>query len=109
MTHAQLIHNIRLAVGQIPGVVLWPNVNAVLRGEGGRLMRTGLTPGAADLIGICPDGLFLAIEVKVDKDTVKPHQARFLALVVTLGGRAGEARSVGDALAIVRGEKQWSG
>ena len=102
MTHSQLVHDIRLELSG-RGAVVWPNVNAVLQSTEGRKMRTGLTPGASDLIGIAENGLFLAIEVKVGRDTLKPHQQRFLELVQKRGGRAGEARSVEDAIKIARG------
>lgn len=99
--HAQLIHDVRLALGREIDVLLWPNVNAVLESDG-RKMRTGMTPGASDLVGVGPGGCFLAIEVKAGHDNVKPHQQRFIDLVEKRGGTAGVARSVEDAWSIVR-------
>ena len=99
--HAQLIHDIREAVGMEPDVVLWVNVSMQAKAVG-RTVRTGLTYGAADLIGIGPHGRLLAIEAKAGRDTVKPHQLRFLELVNARGGDAGVARSVTDMWEIVK-------
>lgn len=63
----------------------------------------GLCVGASDIIGIMPDGRFLAIEVKTPRGRTTPEQDRFLFHIQLMGGVAGVARSVDDALALVRG------
>lgn len=66
-------------------------------------------PGGSDLIGILPRkitqdmvgstiGIFLCIEVKSEKGTVKEHQQDFINMVNSLGGRAFVARSVSEAI-----------
>ena len=51
-------------------------------------------PGLSDIIGIMPDGRFLAIEVKAEKGRVAPHQQEFIDSINARGGVAFVARSV---------------
>lgn len=78
-----------------------------------RPFDTGLPAGFSDLFGlrqitITPDmvgqtiGVFTAIEVKAPKGRTSMRQGRFLTAVNMLGGYAGVARSVDDALRIAR-------
>lgn len=69
-----------------------------------RLIRYGLCKGSSDIIGISPDGKFLAVEVKTKTGRVRPEQETFIAAVKRAGGRAGVARSVDDALKIANGD-----
>jgi len=73
-----------------------------------RPFDTGLPPGFSDLFGavtitITPDMVgqrfaqFAALEVKKPGGRVAPHQAKFLAAVERVGGRAGVVRSPDDA------------
>ena len=91
---------------------LWRNNVGALRDANGQLVRYGLCPGSSDLIGfrtivITPEmvgrriAVFAAVEVK---DRAKPtdQQAAFINLVQQAGGLAGVARSVPDALSILR-------
>lgn len=87
---------IRLALGQMPDVVLWRN-NV---GRAG-MVEFGLAVGASDLIGIGPGGRFLALEVKTPRGRVRPEQVTFKALVGRYGGVAEVVRSVDDAVAVV--------
>lgn len=66
----------------------------------------GVPDGVSDLIGWTADGHFLAIEVKTSKGRVTAEQTAWLAAVAGAGGRAGVARSIEDALAIVRGSSE---
>lgn len=66
-----------------------------------RMIQAGLTKGGADIIGIAPDGRFLAVEVKTATGRVRPEQAKFLQAVKDAGGIAGVARSVEDALKLL--------
>lgn len=77
-----------------------------------RYVKYGLCPGSADIIGlvpveITPDmvgktvAVFMAVEVK-DEARVQSNQSAFLNMVRERGGIAGVARSVAEALAIVR-------
>lgn len=65
-------------------------------------MVFGLVKGAADLIGLVkPHGRFLAIEVKSRTGRPSKEQTQFLSLVNRMGGVAGIARSVEEALELV--------
>lgn len=93
---------IRLAVGSMPGVVLWRNSIGAAKGADGRWSRYGLCPGSADLIGIvAPHGRFLALEVKGARGRASADQVMFLALVERMGGVGEVVRSVEEATAAV--------
>jgi hypothetical protein len=79
----------------------------------GRLVRFGLHKGSSDLIGITPVtitpdmigkrmGIFTAIEVKTPKGKPTDEQINFIQRVRDLGGFAGVARSVEEALEITK-------
>lgn len=63
-----------------------------------RIMKFGLCVGSSDIIGIAPDGRFLAIEVKTKTGRASKEQLRFIEAVKNAGGIAGIARSVEEAL-----------
>lgn len=66
-----------------------------------RPLHAGLCKGSSDLIGFTRDGLFLAIEVKAGRTATTDDQIKFIDAVNKAGGRAGVARSVPEALAIM--------
>ena len=68
-----------------------------------RMIRFGLAVGSSDIIGIAPCGRFLAVEVKTSKGRATKEQLRFIEAVNNAGGIAGIARSVEDALKLIRG------
>lgn len=82
------------------GCKVWRNNTGALKDKNGRLVRYGLCKGSSDIIGIAPDGRFLAVEVKTDRGRVSDHQRTFLGVVSASGGRAGVARSVEEAVDI---------
>ena len=71
--------------------------------SGSIMLAGGLCVGSSDLIGITPDGLFLAIEVKTKTGRIRPEQTTFINAVRKAGGRAGIARCVEDVAPIVNG------
>jgi hypothetical protein len=97
-----------------PGVRLFRNNCGALKDAEGRLIRYGVAnPGGSDLIGwrsitVTPDmigqklAVFLAIEVKGEKCKATDHQRNFSARVRADGGLAGVARTVDDALGIIK-------
>lgn len=93
---------IMIALSQA-GCLVWRNNTGVLKDANGRPIKFGLCKGSADLIGICPDGKFLAVECKTKAGRVSPEQETFIAAVKRAGGRAGIARSTQDALDIASG------
>ena len=67
-----------------------------------RMFRTGLCTGGSDILGIAPNGAFMAVEVKTKTGRVSPEQQTFINAVRAAGGIAGVARSVEDALKLIR-------
>ncbi len=93
------------------GCRLFRNNTGAIKDAEGRLVRFGLCKGSSDLIGfkpvtITPDmvgrtvAIFTAIEVKTPTGKPTPEQLHFIDRVKQLGGIAGVARSVEDALSI---------
>ena len=85
------------------GCLVWRNNCGVLKDSTGRPIRYGLCVGSSDLIGVAPDGKFLAVEVKTATGRTSEAQDRFIAAVLRLGGRAGVARSPEGAVRIATG------
>lgn len=65
------------------------------------MIPCGLAVGSADIIGICPDGRFLAVEVKTKTGRPTKEQLNFIEQVKKQNGIAGIARSVQDALDLI--------
>lgn len=86
------------------GCTVWRQNTGVLKDANGRPIKFGLCKGSSDIIGICPDGRFLAVEVKTRTGRASPAQLAFIEVVRLRGGRAGVARSGPEAVAIARGE-----
>jgi hypothetical protein len=83
------------------GCVIWRNNCGQLPDRTGRPIRYGVgNPGGSDLIGIAPDGRFLAVECKTSIGQPTDAQVRFIDAVRSKGGRAGIARSAEDAVKI---------
>lgn len=80
--------------------------------ENPQRVKYGLKKGSSDLIGIyqieiTPEmvgkkiGLFTAIEIKTEKGVVSKEQKDFINTITKLGGIAGTARSVEDAVGLI--------
>jgi hypothetical protein len=89
---------ILLALSRAGARVFRNNVGQA-RYKGGHVVRYGLAPGSADLIGWTPDGRFLALEVKTPRGRLSAQQAAFLDAVRAAGGVAACVRSADEALA----------
>ena len=55
---------------------------------GKRFVRFAHVDGISDIIGLLPDGRFLAIECKIAPNKPSEHQAEFLSSVAKQGGVA---------------------
>jgi len=99
-SEANVLGDVMIALSKA-GATVWRQNTGALQDKSGRLVRYGLCVGSSDVIGICPDGRFLAIEVKAQGGRVTPEQVKFLDAVKAKGGRAGVARCVEDAIAIL--------
>ena len=82
------------------GCLVWRQNTGVLPDRNGRLVRFGLCVGSSDIVGICEDGKFLAIEVKTALGQPTDAQLNFIKAVQRQGGRAGIARSAAEAVEI---------
>ena len=83
------------------GCLIWRNNTGCLKNQAGIPIKFGLCVGSSDLIGITPDGKFLAVEIKTPTGRATPDQKRFINAVRSRGGIAGIARSTADALALL--------
>lgn len=105
MTEAQIQDAVRLALGQREDVLVFRNNVGVAEHWNGRsvdVVRYGLAPGSADLVGLAgPQGRFFALEVKTPTGRATADQEKWLALVRRFGGFACVVRSVDEALAAV--------
>lgn len=100
MNESQLQDRIRLALGAVPGLVLFRN-NVGVAELRGHTVRFGVGgPGGADLIGIW-NGRFVAIEIKTPTGRQSADQIKFQALVESKGGEYVILRSVDEAKAWV--------
>ncbi len=82
------------------GCLAFRQNTGVLKDANGRPVKFGLCKGSSDIIGVCPDGAFLAVECKNALGQPTTEQLRFIEAVRRKGGRAGIARSADDAVAI---------
>lgn len=91
--HQELIAKLRLECGNEPDVLLLVNPRGF-----DRICKVeyGLSPGAADLIGIGPGGRFLGCEIKTGKARQTEHQLRFERLVKRYNGVYSLVRGVDD-------------
>lgn len=106
-------HRIMLALSEA-GCIIWRNetsgawVGKQIHRAGdqvtltnARMIRFGLAVGSSDLIGIAPDGRFLAVEVKTKTGRASKEQLKFIDAVNNAGGIAGIARSPEEALQLI--------
>lgn len=70
-----------------------------LTGKRRAMNQVGAKKGVPDILGILPDGRFLAIEVKTQTGKVSAEQGDFIRQANTLGGLALVARSLDDVKA----------
>lgn len=74
----------------------WKNNSGVFR-KGARVVRFGL-PGSPDILGICNDGKFLGIEVKIGKDKQRKEQLDFEDICRKLSGHYLVAKNLDDVV-----------
>lgn len=107
MSEAAIQQDIRLALGQTPGLRVFRNNVGAIKDRNNRLVRYGLVTGSADLIGwqsvVITEAMvgqrfarFLSVEVKTPTGRLSPEQETWQAAVQKAGGIAVVARSVDD-------------
>lgn len=100
-SEANILNDCMVALSQA-GARVFRNNTGILKDKTGRPVKFGLCKGGSDIIGICPDGKFLAVECKAEKGKPTELQLRFIEMIKSMGGRAGIARSAQEALDIMR-------
>lgn len=105
MKESALQDRIRLALGSVPGLVLWRNNCGTAEIRGYKVKFGVANPGGADLIGLW-NGRFIAIEIKTETGRQSEDQRRFQELVTAKGGEYVILRSVEDARAWVSKHEQ---
>lgn len=107
MSEAAIQQDIRLALGQCPGIRTFRNNCGAIKDRNNRLVRYGLVTGSADLIGwqsvVITEAMvgqrfarFLSVEVKTPTGRLSPEQETWRQAVLKAGGIAVVARSVDD-------------
>ena len=100
MTEQTIQKHIMLALSNA-GCLIFRNNTGMYRTPDGRVIRYGLAVGSSDLIGIAPDGRFLALEVKTKRGRPTKEQLLFINAVLKAGGIAGIVRSPEEALQLI--------
>ena len=113
-SETKLQQEIRLALGKIPSLRLFRNqVGQLPDPRTGRYVQFGLAKGSSDLVGfktikITPEMIgqevaqFVSIEIKTERGKLTEVQQNWLQKVHDSGGIVGVARSIQDALKIVK-------
>lgn len=97
-SHTDLIKEIICFCQKRYNCFLWKNQTGQRGG-----VRFGLL-GSSDILGLLGDnGRFIAIEVKIGKDTLSGDQEGFKAQIERLGGVFIEARAIEDVLVVLDG------
>jgi hypothetical protein len=107
LSEAAIQQDIRLALGQCPGIKTFRNNVGAIKDRNNRLVRYGLVTGSADLIGwqtvVITEAMvgqrfarFLSVEVKTPTGRLSPEQETWRQAVLKAGGIAVVARSVDD-------------
>ena len=85
---------------QIRGIMAWRNNTGALK-VGRRFVRFGF-PGSSDILGILPNGQFLAVECKREKGgKLSDKQVEFLSRIKENGGVAVCVNSVNELEKII--------
>lgn len=100
-TETNLVQQVRLKASEL-GCVLFRNNTGKLEDKRGRWVEFGLCKGSSDLIGMMPDGRFLAVECKVGTAQPRSNQIDFINLVLSKGGVAGTVWSVDEFIQLVQ-------
>ena len=82
-------------------ILIFRNNVGSARTERGEYITFGLCTGSSDLIGILPDGRFLAIECKSSTGKPTTAQLNFIDAIKKSGGVAGVCRTVDDAADLI--------
>lgn len=105
MSESNLMKAIMLALSEA-GCTVWRNQSGAYTDPRSKnFIRYGVGVGGSDILGIAPNGKFLAVEVKTATGRPTKEQLNFIDVINKRGGIAGIARSVNDALALINGAR----
>lgn len=97
------MNEIRAAVNIEGSIRLYRNNCGTFKTEAGAYVKTGLSVGSADLVGIeVSSGRFVSIEVKTPTGKIDPQQLAWQKTIRDYNGVAEIVRSVSEALEVVR-------
>lgn len=102
MNENDIMHQIMIDLSSNGCLVLRNNTGVFRTMDGSRTVKAGLGKGTSDLVGLCADGVFFAIEVKTKTGRATKDQINFIKAVQQRGGRAGIARDSDEALKIIQ-------
>lgn len=109
MKESEIVRQILLELGNEPDFRIWRNNTGALPDVTGRLVKYGLAPGSADLIGIlAPRGRFIALEVKTERRGSEPteEQISWGDVVSSMGGIYAVVRSAAEAREVLETARQ---
>lgn len=112
MRESDVLKAIMLALGNQPDFRCFRNNVGALQDVTGRLVKYGLAPGSADLIGIlAPTGRLVALEVKTERRGSKqtPDQENWGRVVREMGGVYEVVRSKEEALNVLEQARRPAG
>jgi hypothetical protein len=97
----------------IRGVFCWRQNQGAMITEGAgskrRVVRFASVKGISDIVGMTPEGRFVAIEVKRPGRQLEQHQEEFLQRVRDHGGVAGCVHSVEECAALLDAAEEEAG
>lgn len=81
LSHSNLLKLVLIELSHARVATAWRNETGTAKSfDNDRVIKYGLK-GSSDIIGITRDGRFLAIEIKVGKDFLKPDQIAFKLMI----------------------------
>jgi hypothetical protein len=101
--HQLLVNQILCALSKFPHIRVWGNnTGTAMSFDSERIIKFGLE-GSADILGIKgPNGQLICIEIKTGLGRQSESQKRFEKVITERGGIYIVARSVDDALKILK-------
>lgn len=96
----EILHEILLALGARPDLIIWRQNVMQARSASGRMVRS-CPDGVADILGCLRGSRFLAIEAKSETGALRPAQQAWLARMQQLGALVIVARSAQEAVTAV--------
>jgi hypothetical protein len=82
LSHSNLLKLVLIELSHARVATAWQSDTGVARSfDGNRVIKFGLK-GCSDIVGITKSGKFLAIEIKIGTDKMRPDQINFLDMII---------------------------